>query len=191
LRQVKAFDFRNALVAGVSLPASRALRSLQTSPPAGSAQITWTTPFAWRSSTTTRCRRCAQPSSKAGRGNHREFAQIRRWARCSIPAHLPAQQTRCGLSRSIRAVRCRHRLSLRTRQETPASPASGEGPDRRRRSLVTDNERQLIFNVGQQFVMYSWQSPCLNLRSRPGQLSENVDISKERFRVGDMSEAIS
>ncbi len=57
------------------------------------------------------------------------------------------------------------------------------------RSQVNDSERQLVFNVGQQFVDVLLAESTLefaqqNLES----FQKTVDISKERLRAGDMSE---
>ena len=57
------------------------------------------------------------------------------------------------------------------------------------RSLVTDNERQLVFNVSQQFVDVLLAESTLDFaRQDLDSFQKTVDISKERFRAGDMSE---
>lgn len=57
------------------------------------------------------------------------------------------------------------------------------------RSLVTDNERQLVFNVSQQFVDVLLAESTLEFAQQDlGSFQKTVDISKERFRAGDMSE---
>jgi outer membrane protein, heavy metal efflux system len=57
------------------------------------------------------------------------------------------------------------------------------------RSLVTDNERQLVFNVGQQFVDVLLAESTLEFAEQDlDSFQKTVDISKERFRAGDMSE---
>jgi outer membrane protein, heavy metal efflux system len=57
------------------------------------------------------------------------------------------------------------------------------------RSLVSDNERQLVFNVGQQFVDVLLAESTLEFAQQDlDSFQKTVDISKERFRVGDISE---
>jgi outer membrane protein, heavy metal efflux system len=57
------------------------------------------------------------------------------------------------------------------------------------RSLVSDNERQLVFNVGQQFVDVLLAESMLEFAQQDlDSFQKTVDISKERFRAGDMSE---
>ena len=57
------------------------------------------------------------------------------------------------------------------------------------RSLVSDNERQLAFNVSQQFVDVLLAESTLEFAQQDlDSFQKTVDISKERFRVGDMSE---
>jgi cobalt-zinc-cadmium efflux system outer membrane protein len=57
------------------------------------------------------------------------------------------------------------------------------------RSLVSDNERQLVFNVSQQFVDVLLAESTLEFAQQDlDTFQKTVDISKERFRVGDMSE---
>jgi cobalt-zinc-cadmium efflux system outer membrane protein len=57
------------------------------------------------------------------------------------------------------------------------------------RSLVADNERQLVFNVSQQFVDVLLAESMLEFAQQDlGSFQKTVDISKERFRAGDMSE---
>jgi outer membrane protein, heavy metal efflux system len=57
------------------------------------------------------------------------------------------------------------------------------------RSLVTDNERQLVFNVSQQFVDVLLAESMLEFAQQDlDSFQKTVDISKERFRAGDMSE---
>ena len=57
------------------------------------------------------------------------------------------------------------------------------------RSLVNDNERQLVFNVSQQFVDVLLAESMLEFAQQDlDSFQKTVDISKERFRVGDMSE---
>src|SRR6266849_9219771 len=57
------------------------------------------------------------------------------------------------------------------------------------RSLVTDNERQLVFNVSQQFVDVLLAESTLEFAQQDlDSFQKTVDISKERFRAGDMSE---
>jgi outer membrane protein, heavy metal efflux system len=57
------------------------------------------------------------------------------------------------------------------------------------RSQVTDNERQLIFNVGQQFVDVLLAESTLEFAEQDlDSFQKTVDISNERYRVGDLSE---
>ncbi len=57
------------------------------------------------------------------------------------------------------------------------------------RSQVSDSERQLIFNVGQQFVDVLLAQSTLDFAQLDlDSFQKTVDISNERFRVGDMSE---
>jgi outer membrane protein, heavy metal efflux system len=57
------------------------------------------------------------------------------------------------------------------------------------RSLVSDNERQLVFNVSQQFVDVLLAESLLEFAQQDlDSFQKTVEISKERFRVGDMSE---
>ena len=57
------------------------------------------------------------------------------------------------------------------------------------RSLVGDNERQLVFNVSQQFVDVLLAESTLEFAQQNlDSFQKTVDISKERFRAGDMSE---
>ena len=57
------------------------------------------------------------------------------------------------------------------------------------RSLVSDNERQLVFNVSQQFVDVLLAESTLDFAQQDlDSFQKTVDISKERFRAGDMSE---
>jgi cobalt-zinc-cadmium efflux system outer membrane protein len=57
------------------------------------------------------------------------------------------------------------------------------------RSLVNDNERQLVFNVSQQFVDVLLAESTLEFAQQDlDSFQKTVDISKERFRAGDMSE---
>ena len=57
------------------------------------------------------------------------------------------------------------------------------------RSLVSDSERQLVFNVGQQFVDVLLAESTLDFAEQDlDSFQKTVDISKERFRAGDMSE---
>jgi cobalt-zinc-cadmium efflux system outer membrane protein len=57
------------------------------------------------------------------------------------------------------------------------------------RSLVSDNERQLVFNVSQQFVDVLLAESTLEFAQQDlDSFQKTVDISKERLRVGDMSE---
>ena len=57
------------------------------------------------------------------------------------------------------------------------------------RSQVSDNERQLVFNVGQQFVDVLLAESTLEFAQQDLEsFKKTVDISNERFRVGDMSE---
>ena len=57
------------------------------------------------------------------------------------------------------------------------------------RSQVADNERQLVFNVSQQFVDVLLAESTLEFAQQDlDSFQKTVDISKERLRVGDMSE---
>jgi cobalt-zinc-cadmium efflux system outer membrane protein len=57
------------------------------------------------------------------------------------------------------------------------------------RSQVTDNERQLTFSVGQQFVDVLLAESTLEFaQANLDSFRKTVDISKERYRVGDLSE---
>ena len=58
------------------------------------------------------------------------------------------------------------------------------------RSQVSDSERQLIFNVGQQFVDILLAESTLDFAEQDlASFQKTVDISYERYRVGDMSES--
>jgi cobalt-zinc-cadmium efflux system outer membrane protein len=57
------------------------------------------------------------------------------------------------------------------------------------RSLVSDSERQLVFNVSLQFVDVLLAESTLEFAQQDlDSFQKTVDISKERFRVGDISE---
>jgi cobalt-zinc-cadmium efflux system outer membrane protein len=57
------------------------------------------------------------------------------------------------------------------------------------RSLVSDSERQLVFNVSLQFVDVLLAGSTLEFAQQDlDSFQKTVDISKERFRVGDISE---
>jgi cobalt-zinc-cadmium efflux system outer membrane protein len=57
------------------------------------------------------------------------------------------------------------------------------------RSLVSDNERQLTFNVGQQFVEVLLAESTLEFAQQDlDSFQKTVEISDERLRVGDLSE---
>jgi outer membrane protein, heavy metal efflux system len=57
------------------------------------------------------------------------------------------------------------------------------------RSQVTDTERQLIFNVGQQFIDVLLAESTLDFAQQDlASFQKTVDISNERLRAGDMSE---
>ena len=57
------------------------------------------------------------------------------------------------------------------------------------RSQVSDSERQLVFNVAQQFIDVLLAESTLDFAQQDlDSFQKTVDISKERFRVGDMSE---
>jgi cobalt-zinc-cadmium efflux system outer membrane protein len=57
------------------------------------------------------------------------------------------------------------------------------------RSQVSDAERQLVYNVSQQFVEVLLSESMLEFAQQDlDSFQKTVDISKERFRVGDMSE---
>jgi cobalt-zinc-cadmium efflux system outer membrane protein len=57
------------------------------------------------------------------------------------------------------------------------------------RSQVSDSERQLTFNVGQQFVDTLLAESTLEFAQQDlDSFQKSVEISKERYRVGDLSE---
>jgi outer membrane protein, heavy metal efflux system len=57
------------------------------------------------------------------------------------------------------------------------------------RSLVSDNERQLVFNVGQQFVAALLAASTLDFAQQDlDSFQKTVDISEARYKAGDMSE---
>jgi outer membrane protein, heavy metal efflux system len=57
------------------------------------------------------------------------------------------------------------------------------------RSQVSDSERQLVFNVGQQFVDVLLAESTLEFAQKDlDSFQKTVEISNERFHVGDMSE---
>jgi cobalt-zinc-cadmium efflux system outer membrane protein len=57
------------------------------------------------------------------------------------------------------------------------------------RATVTDNERQLTFNVSQQFIAVLLAQSTLDLaRQDYDSFRKTVDISESRFKAGDMSE---
>src|SRR5215467_11235956 len=57
------------------------------------------------------------------------------------------------------------------------------------RSQVSDNERQLTFSVGQQFVDVLLAESTLEFaQGSLDSFQKTVDISKERYRAGDLSE---
>jgi cobalt-zinc-cadmium efflux system outer membrane protein len=57
------------------------------------------------------------------------------------------------------------------------------------RSQVTDSERQLVFNVSQQFVAALFAESTLNFAQQDlDSFQKTVDVSNERYRVGGMSE---
>jgi cobalt-zinc-cadmium efflux system outer membrane protein len=57
------------------------------------------------------------------------------------------------------------------------------------RSQVSDSERQLIFNVGQQFIDVLLAESTLEFAQQDlDSFQKTVDIGKERFHVGDLSE---
>ncbi len=57
------------------------------------------------------------------------------------------------------------------------------------KSQVSDSERQLVFSVGQQFVDVLLAESTLEFAQQDlGSFQKTVDISNERYRVGDMSE---
>jgi len=57
------------------------------------------------------------------------------------------------------------------------------------RSQVSDSERQLVFNVGQQFIDALLAESTLEFAQQDlDSFQKTVDISNERFRVGDLSE---
>ncbi|HEY2118947.1 MAG TPA: TolC family protein [Candidatus Acidoferrum sp.] len=58
------------------------------------------------------------------------------------------------------------------------------------RSQVSDSERMLVFNIGQQFVDVLLAESTLEFAQQDlDSFQKTVDISKERYRVGDMSES--
>jgi cobalt-zinc-cadmium efflux system outer membrane protein len=58
------------------------------------------------------------------------------------------------------------------------------------RSQVSDSERQLVFNVGQQFVDLLLAESTLEFAQQDLEsFQKAVDISNQRFRLGDMSES--
>jgi cobalt-zinc-cadmium efflux system outer membrane protein len=58
------------------------------------------------------------------------------------------------------------------------------------RSQVTDGERQLSFNVAQQFVSVLLAQSTIDLAKEDlGSFKQTVDISESRYKIGDMSEA--
>ena len=58
------------------------------------------------------------------------------------------------------------------------------------RSQVSDSERQLVYNLGQQFVDVLLAESTLEFARQDLESFQNtVDISNERYRVGDMSES--
>ena len=58
------------------------------------------------------------------------------------------------------------------------------------RSQVSDSERMLVFNVGQQFVDVLLAESTLEFAQQNlDSFQKTVEISQERFRVGDMSES--
>ena len=57
------------------------------------------------------------------------------------------------------------------------------------RSQVDDSERLLVFNVGQQFIEVLLAESMLEFAQQDlDSFQKTVDISNERFRVGDLSE---
>lgn len=58
------------------------------------------------------------------------------------------------------------------------------------RSQVSDSERMLVFNIGQQFVDVLLAESTLEFAQQDlDSFQKTVDISKERYRIGDMSES--
>ena len=57
------------------------------------------------------------------------------------------------------------------------------------RSQVADNERQLVFNVAQQFIGVVLAQSTIDLAKKDlDSFQKTVDISEERYKAGDMSE---
>ncbi len=57
-------------------------------------------------------------------------------------------------------------------------------------SQVDDNQRQLIFNTGQQFIAVLLAQSTLDLSKQDAEsFQQTVDISESRYKVGDMSES--
>ena len=57
------------------------------------------------------------------------------------------------------------------------------------RSQVTDNERQLVFNVSQQFIDVVLAQSTIDFAKQDlDSFQKTVDISEERYKAGDMSE---
>src|SRR5262249_28769791 len=57
------------------------------------------------------------------------------------------------------------------------------------RSTVADNERQLVFNVGNQFVAVLLAQSTIDLAEQDlASFMKTVDISEARYKAGDMSE---
>lgn len=57
------------------------------------------------------------------------------------------------------------------------------------RSQVSDSERQLVFNIGQQFVDVLLAESTLEFAQQDlDSFQKTVDISNERYRIGDISE---
>jgi cobalt-zinc-cadmium efflux system outer membrane protein len=58
------------------------------------------------------------------------------------------------------------------------------------RSTVSDNERTLIFNTGQQFISVLLAQSTLDLANQDAQsFEQTVNISEARYKTGDMSES--
>src|SRR5262249_31632672 len=58
------------------------------------------------------------------------------------------------------------------------------------RSQVADSERQLSFNVAQQFVSVLLAQSTIDLAKEDlSSFQKTVDISESRYKIGDMSEA--
>lgn len=58
------------------------------------------------------------------------------------------------------------------------------------RSTVDDNQRQLVFNTGQQFIAVLLAQSTLELSAKDAEsFQQTVDISESRYKVGDMSES--